>query len=152
MLKLPVAADVVRHAIVERVCRILASMVTAGVPLPDAMVVVAESARNKVYEQALFKVREAMLEGEGIAGPIQRSNLFPRAVTQMVRVGEATGTLDTQLETAAAFYEQELDYKIKKLTALFEPAMIIFMGVLVGFVAIALVSAMYGIFGQVNIK
>jgi type IV pilus assembly protein PilC len=70
----------------------------------------------------------------------------------MVRVGEATGTLDTQLETAAAFYEQELDYKIKKLTALFEPAMIILMGVLVGFVAIALVSAMYGIFGQVNIK
>ncbi len=152
MLKLPVAADVVRHAIVERVCRILASMVTAGVPLPDAMVVVAESARNKVYERALFKVREAMLEGEGIAGPIQRSNLFPRAVTQMVRVGEATGTLDTQLETAAAFYEQELDYKIKKLTALFEPAMIIFMGLLVGFVAIALVSAMYGIFRQVNVK
>jgi type IV pilus assembly protein PilC len=152
MLKLPVVADVVRHAIVERVCRILASMVTAGVPLPDAMVVVAESARNKVYERALFKVREAMLEGEGIAGPIQRSNLFPRAVTQMVRVGEATGTLDTQLETAAAFYEQELDYKIKKLTALFEPAMIIFMGLVVGFVAIALVSAMYGIFRQVNIK
>jgi type IV pilus assembly protein PilC len=151
-LKLPVVADVVRHAIVERVCRILASMVTAGVPLPDAMVVVAESARNKVYERALFKVREAMLEGEGIAGPIQRSNLFPRAVTQMVRVGEATGTLDTQLETAAAFYEQELDYKIKKLTALFEPAMIIFMGLVVGFVAIALVSAMYGIFRQVNIK
>lgn len=152
LLKLPVAADVVRHAIVERVCRVLASMVTAGVPLPDAMVVVAESARNKVYERALVKVREAMLAGEGIAGPIQRSNLFPRAVTQMVRVGEATGTLDTQLETAAAFYEQELDYKIKKLTALFEPAMIIFMGLLVGFVAIALVSAMYGIFRQVNVK
>jgi type IV pilus assembly protein PilC len=152
LLKLPVVADVVRYAIVERVCRILASMVRAGVPLPDAMVVVAESARNKVYEQALVKVREAMLEGEGIAGPIIRTNLFPPAVTQMVRVGENTGTLDTQLETAAAFYEQELDYKIKKLTTLFEPAMIIFMGILVGFVAIALVSAMYGIFRQVNIK
>ena len=119
LLKLPVVADVVRYAIVERVCRILASMVRAGVPLPDAMVVVAESARNKVYEQALVKVREAMLEGEGIAGPIIRTNLFPPAVTQMVRVGENTGTLDTQLETAAAFYEQELDYKIKKLTTLF---------------------------------
>jgi type IV pilus assembly protein PilC len=152
LLKLPVVADVVRYAIVERTCRILASMVKAGVPLPDAMIVVAESAGNKVYERALVKVREAMLEGEGIATPITRTNLFPAAVTQMVRVGENTGTLDIQLQTAAAFYEQELDYKIKKLTTLFEPAMIIFMGLVVGFVAIALVSAMYGIFRQVNLQ
>jgi type IV pilus assembly protein PilC len=152
LLKVPVVADVVRYAIVERFCRILASMVNAGVPLPDAMVVVTESARNKVYERALVKVRDAMLEGEGLATPITRSNLFPAAVTQMVRVGENTGTLDIQLETAAAFYEQELDYKIKKLTTLFEPAMIIFMGLVVGFVAIALVSAMYGIFRQVKIQ
>ena len=151
-IKLPVVSDVVRFAIVERTCRILASMVKAGVPLPDAMVVVAESAGNKVYERALGKVRAAMLEGEGIATPITRTNLFPAAVTQMVRVGENTGTLDVQLETAAAFYEQELDYKIKKLTTLFEPAMIIFMGLVVGFVAIALVSAMYGIFRQVKIQ
>jgi type IV pilus assembly protein PilC len=152
LLKVPVVADVVRYAIVERFCRILASMVNAGVPLPDAMVVVTESARNKVYERALVKVRDAMLEGEGLATPITRTNLFPAAVTQMVRVGENTGTLDIQLETAAAFYEQELDYKIKKLTTLFEPAMIIFMGLVVGFVAIALVSAMYGIFRQVKIQ
>ena len=152
LLKLPVVSDVVRYAIVERFCRILASMVKAGVPLPDAMIVVAESTRNKVYERAIVRVREAMLQGEGIAGPITRTQLFPSAVTQMVRVGENTGTLDTQLETAAAFYEQELDYKIKKLTTLFEPAMIIFMGLVVGFVAIALVSAMYGIFRQVNLQ
>ncbi len=152
LLKLPVVSDVVRYAIIERFCRILASMVNAGVPLPDAMIVVTESARNKVYERALVKVRDAMLEGEGLATPITRTNLFPSAVTQMVRVGENTGTLDVQLETAAAFYEQELDYKIKKLTTLFEPAMIIFMGLVVGFVAIALVSAMYGIFRQVKIQ
>src|SRR6266478_673209 len=77
LLKLPVVSDVVRFAIVERTCRILASMVKAGVPLPDAMVVVAESAGNKVYERALGKVRAAMLEGEGIATPITRTNLFP---------------------------------------------------------------------------
>jgi type IV pilus assembly protein PilC len=151
LLKLPVVADVVKYSIVERFCRILASMVKAGVPLPDAMVVVSEATRNKVYERALVQVRAAMLQGEGIAGPIARTHLFPTAVTQMVRVGENTGTLDEQLATAAAFYEQELDYKIKKLTTLFEPAMIVFMGVIVGFVAIALVSAMYGIFRQVNI-
>jgi type IV pilus assembly protein PilC len=148
LLKLPVISPVVRFAIVERFCRILASMVQAGVPLPDAMIVVNESTRNLVYEKALMRVREEMLEGEGIATPIARANLFPPTVTQMVRVGENTGTLEHQLETAASYYEHELDFKIKKLTALFEPAMIVIMGAVVGFVAIALVSAMYGIFRQ----
>lgn len=152
LLRFPVVSEVVRFAIVERFCRILAAMVRAGVPLPDAMVVVSESTRNKVYEAAMNKVREAMLEGEGLARPIAQAEIFPAAVVQMIRVGENTGTLDDQLETAAAFYEQELDYKIKRLTALFEPAMIIFMGAIVGFVAIALISAMYGIFRQVKIS
>jgi type IV pilus assembly protein PilC len=148
VLKLPVIREVTHYSIVERFCRILSSMVVAGVPLPDAMIVVSEATRNTVYQKALDKVRLEMLEGEGIAAPITRTQLFPTAVTQMVRVGEATGTLDAQLATAAAYYEQELDYKVKKLTALFEPMMIIAMGAVVGFVAIALVSAMYGVFNQ----
>ncbi len=69
----------------------------------------------------------------------------------MLRVGEETGSLDTQLEVTAEYYETELDYKIKKLTALFEPAVIVVMGLIVGFVAIALVSAMYGVFNQVKV-
>ncbi|HMC07746.1 MAG TPA: type II secretion system F family protein [Actinomycetota bacterium] len=148
VLRLPAVASVVRYSIVERFCRILSSMVGAGVPLPEAMVVVSESTGNAVYERALARVREEMLEGEGIAAPITRTDLFPGVVTQMIRVGEDTGTLDQQLATAALFYEKELDYKVKKLTTYFEPAMIIFMGLVVGFVAIALVSAMYGIFRQ----
>ncbi|HEY8203078.1 MAG TPA: type II secretion system F family protein, partial [Actinomycetota bacterium] len=147
-LRVPVVSEVIRYTIIERFCRILSSMLEAGVPLPDAMLVVAESSRNAVYERALMKVREEMIEGEGIATPVTRAQLFPPTVTQMIRVGENTGTLDHQLETAAAFYTQELDYKIKKLTSLFEPAMIVFMGLIVGFVAVALVSAMYGIFRQ----
>ena len=70
----------------------------------------------------------------------------------MIRVGEETGTLDQQLETAAVYYDRELDYKIKRFTNLFEPAVIVIMGVVVGFVAIALVSAMYGIFRQTNLR
>ena len=151
-LKVPVIGEVTRYSIVERFCRVLSSMVLAGVPLPEAMIVVSESTRNIVYQRALDKVRLEMLEGEGIAGPITRTELFPTAVTQMVRVGEATGTLDAQLATAAAYYEQELDYKVKKLAALFEPLMIIAMGLVVGFVAVALVSAMYGIFNQVKVQ
>jgi type IV pilus assembly protein PilC len=149
-LKIPVVGEVVRYAIVERYCRILSSMVTAGVPLPQAMQVVSEGTKNVVYERGLDVVRGQMLEGEGLASPMVRTGLFPPAVTQMVKAGESTGTLDQQLETAAQFYSQELDYKIKKLTTLFEPAMIVIMGLLVGFVAIALVSAMYGIFNQVK--
>lgn len=147
-LRLPVVGEVVRYAIIERFCRILSSMLRAGVPLPDAMAIVGEGTNNVLYEEALGKVREEMLEGDGLSRPIQRTGLFPSSVTQMVRVGEDTGTLDEQLEAAAGFFDRELDYKIKRLTSLFEPAVIVFMGVVVGFVAIALVSAMYGIFRQ----
>ena len=142
--------DVVRYAVIERFCRILASMVTAGVSLPDALVVAAEGTNNLVYERAIINARESMIVGEGLALPLARTGLFPGAAKQMLRVGESTGTLDDQLQTAAGFYEQELGYKIKRLTAFFEPAVIVVMGAIVGFVAIAMVSAMYGIFRQVN--
>ena len=89
-----------------------------------------------------------MLEGEGLAEPIIDTHLFPRAASQMMRVGEDTGTLDIQLENAAEYYGRELEYKLKKLTSLFEPAVIIFMGLIVGFVAVALISAMYGVFNS----
>jgi type IV pilus assembly protein PilC len=152
ILKLPVLGDLVRTAIIERVCRILSSMIRAGVALPDAMRVTAESSNNAVYREGLNTVREEMMEGRGLAEPLAQTGLFPGAARQMFRVGEETGTLDAQLETAATFYDRELDVKIKRFTGLFEPAVIIFMGVVVGFVAVALVSAMYGIYHQVKVQ
>ena len=145
-LRLPLVGDIVKYAVVERFCRIISAMMKAGVPLPEAMQAAIEGTNNKVFEDGLLKVREAMLEGEGIAGPISASELFPSAAIQMLRVGEETGTLDQQLDSAAAFYARELDYKLKKVTSLAEPAIIVFMGLVVGFVAVALVSAMYGVF------
>jgi type IV pilus assembly protein PilC len=150
VLSVPVLGVTIQYALVERFCRILASMVTAGVSLPEGLRVATDSLRNRVYIDSLNSVRDSMLEGEGIAGPLAKTALFPSTAVQMLRVGENTGTLDTQLETTAQFFETELDYKIKKLTALFEPIVIIVMGALVGFVAIALVSAMYGVFRQVK--
>jgi type IV pilus assembly protein PilC len=152
VLKLPVVGDLVRTAVIERICRILSSMIRAGVALPDAMRVTAESSNNAVYRKGLSVVRDEMMEGQGLAEPLGRTGLFPGAARQMFRVGEETGTLDTQLATAATFYDRELDVKIKRFTGLFEPAVIIFMGVVVGFVAVALVSAMYGIYHQVKIQ
>ena len=91
------------------------------------------------------------LEGEGLARPLAATGLFPATAVRMMRVGEDTGTLDTQLEVTAHYYEGELDYRLKKLTALFEPVVIVVMGLIVGFVALALIQAMYGIFGQVHV-
>jgi type IV pilus assembly protein PilC len=151
LLKVPVLGETIQYALVERFCRILGSMVGAGVNLTEGLAVTTEALRNRVYVKRLVEVREQILEGQGIAGPLARTGLFPGTATQMLRVGEDTGSLDTQLEVTAEYYETELDYKIAKLTALFEPLVIIVMGLVVGFVAVALVSAMYGIFRQVDV-
>ncbi|HEV2427171.1 MAG TPA: type II secretion system F family protein [Acidimicrobiales bacterium] len=151
-LRLPVIGDLTETAIIERVCRVLASMLRAGVDLPRSMAVTAESANNSVYRKALEKVREVMMQGQGLADPIALTGLFPAAARQMFRVGEETGTLDQQLEVAAAYYNRELETKLERATALFEPAIIILMGVVVGFVAVALISAMYGIYNQVKVS
>jgi type IV pilus assembly protein PilC len=148
ILRLPVIGEVARYAIIERFCRIFATMLEAGVSLPEAISVVGQGTNNVVYQRALVTVREEMLEGEGLSAPIGRTKLVPRSVTQMVRVGENTGTLDMQLGLAAVYFDQELDFKIKRLTTLFEPAVIGVMGLIVGFVAVALVSAMYGVLYQ----
>lgn len=150
LLKLPVFGDLLQHVVLERFCRILSSMMQAGVPLPNALAVTTEATSNHVYKAGLKEAREAMMRGEGLAGPLIDTGLFPPSARQMFRVGENTGTLDEQLNTAASYFERELDYKIKRFTNLFEPAVIIAMGVVVGFVAVALVSAMYGIFNSNN--
>jgi type IV pilus assembly protein PilC len=149
-LKLPVLGALIQAAVLERICRVLSSMIRAGVDLPQAMATTADSANNAVYFKGLNHIREEMMQGQGLAEPLARTGLFPGAAQQMFRVGEETGTLDTQLETAAVYYHRELEVRVKHFTSLFEPAVIIFMGVVVGFVAVALISAMYGIYSQVQ--
>jgi type IV pilus assembly protein PilC len=151
LLRLPVVGDLIRHAVLERFCRVFHSMVATGVPLPEALTVTAGATNNRVYEAALLEARASMLRGQGLAGPLAETGLFPASANQMLRVGEATGSLDEQLAVASEYFEQELDYRIKRFTNLFEPAVIVFVGLIVGFVAIALVSAMYGIYNQVHV-
>jgi len=151
VLRTPAVGQLVRYGIVERFCRLMGTMMTAGVPLPDAMLVLAQGTKNMVFQERLAEVRTAMMRGEGLAKPLGSSRLFPTTVIQMIRVGEDTGTLDEQLGVAARYYGEELEYKIERVTALFEPAVIVVMGLTVGFVAVALISAMYGIYRQVQI-
>lgn len=152
LLRIPVVGHTIQYALVERFSRILSSMVSAGIALPEALRVATDSLRNLVFVRSLRGVGDAMLQGEGLAGPMAATGLLPTIAVQMIRVGEDTGTLDHQLEITALHYEGELDYKLKKLTSMFEPAVIIVMGVVVGFVAVALVAAMYGIFNQVKVQ
>ena len=150
LLKIPIIKGIVEYAILERFCRILGAMVKAGVPLPEGLKTTTEATDNVVYRAALETAQEVMLEGGGFARPMADTGLFPGAAKQMFKVGEETGTLDEQLHVASIYFDRELESRIKKFTAMFEPVMIIFVGVIVGFVAMALVSAMYGVLGSVK--
>lgn len=145
VLKIPVINGIVEYAILERFCRILGAMVKAGVPLPDAMRTTTEATNNTVFRERLVEAQTEMMEGGGFAKPLARTELFPGAARQMFKVGEETGTLDAQLAVAGLYFDRELESRIKRFTTMFEPAMIVFVGVIVGFVAVALVQAMYGV-------
>jgi len=152
LLRLPAIGKLMNLIAVERFCRVLATLVQTGVPLPDAVQVSADSTNNYVFQSKLAVVREAMMRGEGLARPIQATGIFPAAARQMIRVGESTGSLDTQLHSAAVFYERELNYELKRVTDMFEPAILLIVGAAVAFVAVAQISAMYSIYHQVTIK
>jgi type IV pilus assembly protein PilC len=151
VLKIPIIGGLIHTAIIERFCRLLSSMTTAGVALPEAVAVTTAATNNTVFRHGLTEARGAMMRGEGLAGPLADTGLFPGAACQMFRVGESTGNLDGQLHAAADYLDRDLDYRLKRFTTLIEPAMILAVGFIVGFVAIALVSAMYGIFHQVKV-
>jgi type IV pilus assembly protein PilC len=148
MLKIPVIKGIIEYSVLERFCRILGAMVKAGVPLPEGLKTTTDSVDNVVFQKALINAQEVMLEGGGFARPLADTGLFPGAAKQMFKVGEETGTLDEQLSVAAIYFDRELESRIKKFTTMFEPIMIVFVGVIVGFVAMALVSAMYGVLGS----
>jgi type IV pilus assembly protein PilC len=150
-LKTPLISTVVTYSSTERFTRVLAALLDAGVPLTDALPTSIDCANNMVYKERLTQAMDGVLEGRGFADPLESTELFPSTVVQMVRVGERTGELSDQLNNAAGFYEEELTYAVDKLTAWFEPLMMLFIGVVVGFVALAMVSAMYGIYGQVDL-
>jgi type IV pilus assembly protein PilC len=149
-MRLPVIGPLYRMISVERFCRVLAALAKAGVPLPDAIEVSAASTNNSIFERRLVHVSDTLVRGGGLSEPIQETGVFPVAARQMIRVGERTGALDAQLSKAATYYEREVDFRIKRATELFEPTVILVVGLLVGFVAAAQVSAMYSIFSHVK--
>lgn len=150
LLRVPVGRHVVQFVILERFCRILATLLQAGIPLPDGLSLGAESTRNTEVRRRLGRARSEMERGRGFTAPLVDTGLFPAAVCVMFRVGEETGTLESQLTATSEYLEAELTQRIRRFTSLFEPAMIVGVGLTVGFVAVALVSAMYGVLDGVE--
>ena len=138
LLKLPVVGDLIRKASVAKFTRTLGTLLGSGVPLLDGLTICAKTAGNKVIEETLFSARISISGGKTIADPLAASGVFPKMVTHMIAVGESTGALDSMLGKIADFYEDEVDQAVASLTSLLEPAMMVFLGIVIGFIVIAM--------------
>ena len=137
-LKLPVFGMLIRKVSVAKFTRTLGTLISSGVPLIEGLDICARTSGNKIVEIAVFKTIEAIKEGETIAAPLSREDVFPPMVIQMIDVGEASGSLDKMLSKIADFYDEEVDAAVDGLTALLEPMLMVFLGIIVGFIVIAM--------------
>ena len=138
-LKMPIFGMLLRKVAVAKFTRTMGTMLSSGVAILDSLDIVARTAGNKTVEKAIYNVRSDISEGRTMAEPLSESGVFPSMVCQMIAVGEKTGALDTMLEKIADFYDQEVDQAVENLTSMIEPLMMVFLGVVIG----GLVVAMY---------
>jgi type IV pilus assembly protein PilC len=147
LLSMPVLGDVLRKSAVSRFTRTLGTLISSGVSILDGLEITAKTAGNRVIQDAIMSSRSSIAGGDTIAAPLAKSNVFPPMVISMISVGESTGGLDEMLSKIADFYDEEVDAAVSGLLALFEPVMIVFLGVIVG----GMVVAMYlPIFDMIN--
>jgi type IV pilus assembly protein PilC len=149
-LKVPVLGDVIKKGSVARFTRTLGTLVTSGVGFLDALDITKAATPNIVVRNAIQSVRDSVKEGESINEPLRRSGVFDDIVVNMIKVGEETGELDKMLIKIADNYDEEVDAAVAAMMALLEPALIIFMGVAVGFIVIALFLPLISIIEQLN--
>jgi len=139
VLKLPIFGPLIRKVAVAKFTRTMGTMLASGVAILDALDIVAKTAGNKVIEKAIYDVRYGIAEGRTMADPLLETGVFPAMVCQMISVGESTGAIDAMLGKIADFYDDEVDQAVENLTAAIEPMMMVFLGVVIG----GLVVAMY---------
>ena len=148
-LRLPVVGILIRKVAVAKFTRTLSTMLQSGVPILEALQVVAKTAGNKVIERAVFRVGDAIAEGRPMAEPLMESGVFPNMVVQMINVGESVGALDTMLEKIADFYDEEVDQAVANLTAMIEPFMMVFLGGMIGTLVVAMYLPIFEMAGHV---
>ena len=139
LLKTPVFGEIIRKNAVARFTRTLSTMISSGVPIMDGLEIVARTSGNVIIENAIMKARESIAAGKTISEPLAQTKVFPSMVVQMISVGEATGNMDAMLSKIADFYDEEVDTAVAAMTSLIEPLLIVFLGVVIG----GLVIAMY---------
>ncbi|MDD2336534.1 MAG: type II secretion system F family protein [Geobacteraceae bacterium] len=149
-LKAPIVGDLIRKVAVAKFTRTLGTLVSSGVPIMDGLDIVARTAGNRVVEDAIMHVRQSISEGKTIAEPLQESGVFPPMVVQMIAVGEATGAMDAMLSKIADFYDDEVDSAVGAMTAMLEPMLMVFLGVVVGGLVIAMYLPIFKIAGTVG--
>ncbi len=142
-LRIPVLKGVLVKIITARFTRTLSTLLASGIPLLQAMEVVAKIINNRVVAQGVMDAREEMRRGMDLSGPIKRIGIFPPMVDSMIKIGEESGTLDSLLEKAADFYDDEVDAGLQKLVSLVEPLLIVIMGGIIGFIVISMALPMF---------
>jgi type IV pilus assembly protein PilC len=142
-LKLPIFGELFRKVSISRFTRTLGTLLSSGVPILDGLEITAKTAGNRVIHDAVMKARASISEGEAISEPLAQSEVFPPMVTQMISVGEKTGNLDEMLSKISDFFDDEVDTSVSTLTSILEPVMIIFMGVIIGGIVIAVYMPMF---------
>jgi len=150
LLKAPVVGPLIRKVAVSKFTRTLSTMLQSGVPILEALNVVAKTSGNKIIEAAVFRVAESIAEGRPIAEPLEESGVFPNMVVQMINVGESVGALDTMLAKIADFYDGEVDQAVENLTAMIEPFMMVFLGGMIGGLVIAMYLPIFSMAGAVG--
>jgi len=138
LLKSPVFGILIRKVAVAKFTRTLGTLISSGVAIMDGLDITARTAGNKIVEAAVLKTRASIAEGKTIADPLKESGVFPPMVVQMIAVGEATGALDAMLGKIADFYDEEVDQAVTNLTSLLEPMLMVFLGIVIGGVVIAM--------------
>ena len=150
ILKVPVFGDLLRKVAVAKFTRTMGTMLASGVAILEALDIVAKTAGNKTVEKAVYNVRKGISEGRTMADPLAQSGVFPSMVCQMISVGESTGALDAMLEKIADFYDEEVDQAVENLTALIEPFMLVFLGVTIGGLVIAMYLPIFKMAGAIS--
>ena len=147
-LRLPVIGQIMRKIAVSRFSRTLSTLLSSGVPILESLEITARTAGNIIISEAIQKVRTGIEQGQTFVEPLKASGVFPIMVSQMIGVGEQTGALDAMLSKIADFYEQEVDAAIANLLSLMEPAMIMFLGVTIGTIVIAMYLPLFSLIGK----
>jgi len=150
LLRIPVLGDVLRKSSVSRFTRTLGTLISSGVSILDGLEITAKTAGNRVVQNAILESRASIAGGETIAGPLRKSGVFPPMVISMIAVGEQTGGLDEMLSKIADFYDDEVDASVGTLLAMLEPIMIVFLGVVVGGMIVAMYLPIFDIMNAVS--